>query len=218
MSTKTVLFYLFSVILIVAALRVVTARNPVHSALYLVLSFFTAAAIWILLKAEFLAIVLLLVYVGAVMVLFLFVVMMLDIDVTRIREGFARNLRIAVPVGLLIVFEMAAVLLRGFFAIEPQAPAASDKMGLTGEIGKVLYTQYVYAFEIVAVILIVAMVAAVALTLRRRRDVRYTDVAGAIKVRRADRVRLVEMKSESEDAGEASARPAPSEPSAGRES
>ena len=200
MDIKPILFYTFSAILIAAALRVVTARNPVHSALYLVLSFFSAASIWILLKAEFLAIVLVLVYVGAVMVLFLFVVMMLDIDLVRIREGFVKNLWVAIPVGLLIVFEMAAVLMRGFLSIDSQAPAASASIGLTKELGKVLYTQYIYAFEIAAAILIVAIVAAIALTLRRRKDVNYSDPAKAIKVRRGDRIRIVKMKAESERA------------------
>ena len=197
MDPKTILFYVFSAILIAAALRVVTARNPVHAALFLVLSFFTAASIWVLLKAEFLAIVLVLVYVGAVMVLFLFVVMLLDIELARIREGFARNLWVAIPVGLLIVFEMAAVLMRGFLSTDVQAPADSARIGLTRELGKVLYGQYYYAFEIAAAILVVAIIVAIALTLRRRQDVSYSDNGSAIAVKRGDRIRLVDMKSES---------------------
>ncbi|MEA5097895.1 MAG: NADH-quinone oxidoreductase subunit J, partial [Burkholderiaceae bacterium] len=177
MEFTTVLFYAFSAILVVAALCVVTARSPVHAVLFLVLSFFTAAALWILLKAEFLAIVLVLVYVGAVMVLFLFVVMMLDLDLDQIRQGFRKSLWAAVPVGLLIVFEMSAVLLRGFWAPEMHAPASSANIGTTKELGKIIFTHYVYAFEIAAVILLVAMIAAVALTFRKRRDARYTDPA-----------------------------------------
>jgi NADH-quinone oxidoreductase subunit J len=197
MEFKTVLFYAFSAILVLAALRVITDRNPVHAALFLVLSFFSAAAIWLLLKAEFLAIVLVLVYVGAVMVLFLFVVMMLDIDVGKLREGFWSYFPLAAVVGAVIVLEMAAVLLQGFWAPEAQAPAASAHIGGTKELGKLIYTQYIYAFEIAAVVLLLAIVAAVALTLRRRKDRKYFDPAQAIKVKRNDRVRIVSMKAQS---------------------
>ncbi|MDL2284790.1 NADH-quinone oxidoreductase subunit J [Oxalobacter sp. OttesenSCG-928-P03] len=193
MEFQAILFYVFSAILVFAALRVITARNPVHSALYLVLSFFTAAAIWILLKAEFLALVLMLVYVGAVMVLFLFVVMMLDINLAVLREGFRRNLAAAIPVGILMVFEMAAVLMKGFWVEESFSPAAADRIGLTRELGRELYTGYLYAFEIAAAILMVAIVAAVALTLRRRADVKYTSASAAIRVSKEDRLRIVEM-------------------------
>jgi NADH-quinone oxidoreductase subunit J len=203
MEFKAILFYAFSTILVVSALCVVTARNPVHAALFLVLSFVTSAAIWILLKAEFLAIVLVLVYVGAVMVLFLFVVMMVDIDLDGIRKGFRNSLWVAIPVGLLIVFEMAAVMMRGFWAPDAQVPAAAANIGTTKELGKLLYTQYVYAFEIAAAILLVAIIAAVALPLRRRTDARYTDPAEAIKVRREDRIRIVKMPVESERANKA---------------
>ncbi len=198
MEFKTVLFYAFSAILVVSALCVVTTRNPVHAALFLVLSFFTSAAIWILLKAEFLAIVLVLVYVGAVMVLFLFVVMMIDIDLDKIRKGFKGSLWVAVPIGLLIVFEMSAVMLRGFWALDAQTPANAVNIGTTKELGKILYTQYVYAFEIAAVILLVAIIAAVALTLRRRKDAHYSSAGEAVKVKRSDRIRIVSMPSESE--------------------
>ena len=198
MEFKTVLFYAFSTILVISALCVVTTRNPVHAALFLVLSFFTSAAIWILLKAEFLAIVLVLVYVGAVMVLFLFVVMMVDIDLDKIRKGFKGSMWVAVPVGLLIVFEMSAVMMRGFWAIDTQTPVNSSNMGTTKELGKVLYTQYIYAFEIAAAILLVAIVAAVALTLRRRKDATYSDPHAAVQVKRNDRLRIVSMPSESE--------------------
>jgi NADH-quinone oxidoreductase subunit J len=197
MEFKTALFYAFSVILVFAATRVITDRNPVHAALFLVLSFFSAAAIWMLLKAEFLAIVLVLVYVGAVMVLFLFVVMMLDINLGKLREGFWGYFPLAATVGVVIVLEMSAVLLRGFWAIDSQVPAASAKIGDTKELGKLIYTQYVYAFEIAAVILLVAIVAAVALTLRRRKDSKYFDPAEAVKVKASDRLRIVSMKAES---------------------
>jgi NADH-quinone oxidoreductase subunit J len=197
MEFKTVLFYAFSVILVLAALRVITARNPVHAALFLVLSFFSAAAIWMLLKAEFLSIVLVLVYVGAVMVLFLFVVMMLDINLDKMREGFWRHFPIAATVGVVIVLEMSSVLLRGYLDLDPQVPAVSANLGNTKELGKLIYTQYVYAFEIAAVILLVAIVAAVALTLRRRKDSKYYNPSDAVKVKASDRIRIVSMKAES---------------------
>lgn len=200
MEFKTVLFYAFSVILVLAALRVITARNPVHAALFLVLSFFSAAAIWMLLKAEFLSIVLVLVYVGAVMVLFLFVVMMLDINLDKMREGFWRHFPVAATVGVVIVLEMSSVLLRGYLDLDPQVPAISANLGNTKELGKLIYTQYVYAFEIAAVILLVAIVAAVALTLRRRKDSKYYNPADAVKVKASDRVRIVSMKAESKRA------------------
>ena len=198
MEFKTALFYAFSTILVVSALCVVTARNPVHAALFLVLSFFTSAAIWILLKAEFLAVVLVLVYVGAVRVLFLFVVMMVDIDLDKIRRGFKGSMWVAVPVGLLIVFEMSAVMMRGFWALDAQVPASASTVGTTRELGKILYTQYIYAFEIAAAVLLVAIIAAVALTLRRRTDAYYNDASAAVKVKRKDRIRLVSMKAESD--------------------
>lgn len=194
---KTFLFYAFATILVLAALRVITDRNPVHSALYLVLSFFSAAAIWMLLKAEFLAIVLVLVYVGAVMVLFLFVVMMLDINIEKMREGFWKSLWVAVPVGLLIVFEMSAVMLRGFLAIDLHQSPNSGEIGSTKALGKLIYTDYIFGFEIAGVILLVAIIAAVALTLRKRKDTKYFDPAEAVRVKASDRLRMVKMKSES---------------------
>jgi NADH-quinone oxidoreductase subunit J len=198
MEFKTALFYVFSAVLVVAATRVITDRNPVHAALYLVLSFFSAAAIWMLLKAEFLAIVLVLVYVGAVMVLFLFVVMMLDIDMDKLRQGFWSYFPFAATIGVIIVLEMAAVLFRGFLTLDPRVPAASANIGNTRELGKLIYTQYVYGFEIAAVILLVAIVAAVALTMRRRKDSKYFDPSDAVKVKSTDRLRIVSMKSETE--------------------
>ena len=192
MEFKTALFYAFSAILILAATRVITARNPVHAALFLVLSFFSAAGIWMLLKAEFLAIVLVLVYVGAVMVLFLFVVMMLDINIDKMREGFWAYLPLAASVGVVIVLEMASVLWRSFLEFEPRAPAAGN-IGGTKELGMLIYTQYVFAFEVAAAILLVAIIAAVALTLRKRKDTKHFDPGQAVRVKRNDRLRIVKM-------------------------
>ena len=195
---ETFLFYAFSAILVLAALRVITARNPVHSAMFLVLSFFTAAGIWLLLRAEFLAIALVLVYVGAVMVLFLFVVMMLDINIERLRAGFWRNLPLALVVGGILVFEMVALLARQVFEA---APAAEPGPGYsnTRELGLLVYTHYAYAFEVSAVVLLVAIIAAIALTLRRRKDSRYQNPAEQVKVRREDRVRLISMPAEKDE-------------------
>ncbi len=199
MELKTLLFYAFSGILVLAALRVVTARNPVHAVMFLVLSFFTAASLWMLLGAEFLAIVLVLVYIGAVMVLFLFVVMMLDIDLSKLREGFRKNLLVAIPIGIIVAAEMGIVLMRGFWDKKLGTAAGVVPVGSTRELGIALFTEYVYAFEVAAAILLVAMVAAVALTYRRRQDATYTDPAKAVKVKREDRVRLVSMPAEKPD-------------------
>ncbi len=187
------LFYVFAAILVFAALRVITARNPVHAAPYLVLSFFSAAAIWLLLRAEFLAITLVLVYVGAVMVLFLFVVMMIDFDLERLRQGFWANLRVAAPVGGLIIFEMAAVLIRSFNVPESAVAPLPANYDNTRALGRLIYTDYVYAFEIAAVILLLAIVAAIALTLRRRKDSKHQDPSKQVKVRAEDRVQLVSV-------------------------
>ena len=192
---ETVVFYVFAAILLAAALRVITARNPVHCALYLVLAFVTASAIWLLLRAEFLAIALVLVYVGAVMVLFLFVVMMLDINLERLREGFWKNLPLAAVVGGVMAFEMVAVLAQRYFGVPTRTRVMPADYSNTKELGRVLYTQYVYAFEIAAVILLVAIIAAIALTLRRRKDAKAQDPARQVAVRRADRVRMVSMPS-----------------------
>jgi NADH-quinone oxidoreductase subunit J len=192
MEFKTALFYAFSAILILAATRVITARNPVHAALFLVLSFFSAAGIWLLLKAEFLAIVLVLVYVGAVMVLFLFVVMMIDIDLGKLREGFWGYLPVAATIGVVIVLEMAAVLWRSFWVYEQEAPAGN--IGGTKELGLLIYTKYIYGFEIAAAILLVAIVAAVALTLRKRKDSKHFNAGDAVRVKRNDRLRIVKMQ------------------------
>ncbi len=187
------LFYAFAAILVFAALRVITARNPVHAALYLVLSFFSAAAIWLLLRAEFLAITLVLVYVGAVMVLFLFVVMMIDFDLERLRQGFWANLRVAAPVGGLIIFEMSAVLIRSFNVPESAVAPLPENYDNTRALGRLIYTDYVYAFEIAALILLLAIVAAIALTLRRRKDSKHQDPGQQVKVRAQDRVQLVSV-------------------------
>ena len=195
MEFKSILFYVFAAIMILASVRVITTKNPVHAALFLVLAFFNAAGIWMLLKAEFLAIVLVLVYVGAVMVLFLFVVMMLDINMDRIREGFWSHLPMASIIGAVIVLEMAAVLWRGFLGFEQSAEAAAANIGGTKELGLLIYTKYIYGFEIAAVILLVAMIAAVSLTLRKRKDTKAFDPADAVRVKRNDRLRIVKMQS-----------------------
>lgn len=193
MEFTSFLFYAFAAIMVLASLRVITAKNPVHAALFLVLAFFNAAGIWMLLKAEFLAIVLVLVYVGAVMVLFLFVVMMLDINIDRMREGFWGYLPLASGIGALIVLEMAAVLWRGFLGFEQSAEAAALNIGGTKELGLLIYTKYIYGFEIAAVILLVAIIAAVALTLRKRKDTKAIDPGQAVRVKRNDRLRIVKM-------------------------
>ena len=193
MTFTTILFYVFAAILVLASLRVITARNPVHAALFLVLAFFQAAGIWMLLKAEFLSIVLVLVYVGAVMVLFLFVVMMIDIDIDKLRAGFWNYLPIASAVGGVIVLEMAAVIWRSFPATGTAVPEAANSIGQTKALGLKIYTEYIYAFEIAAVILLVAIVAAVALTLRKRKDTKAIDPGVAVRVKRNDRLKIVKM-------------------------
>jgi len=195
---EAAVFYAFGLILLVSALCVITARNPVHAALFLVLAFFTASAIWLLLRAEFLAITLVLVYVGAVMVLFLFVVMMLDINLERLREGFWRNLPAALVVGGLMAFEMISVLAYRVYGM-PRPNERPLSYSNTKELGRLIYTDYVYAFEIAAVVLLVAIIAAIALTLRRRKDARGQDPAQQVRVRRKDRVRLVSMPVEKDD-------------------
>jgi NADH-quinone oxidoreductase subunit J len=193
---ETVVFYVFAGILLLSALRVITARNPVHAALALVLAFFTAAGIWLLLRAEFLAITLVLVYVGAVMVLFLFVVMMLDVNLERLREGFWKNLPTAAVVGGVMAFEMVAMLASRHFGTATGTRVVPPDYSNPKELGRVLYTQYVYAFEIAAVILLVAIIAAIALTLRRRKDTKAQVPARQVAARREERVRLVQMPSE----------------------
>ena len=200
MEFKTFVFYVLSAILVFAGLRVITARNPVHAALFLVLAFFTAAGVWLLLAAEFLAIVLVMVYVGAVMVLFLFVVMMLDINIDRLREGFWSYLPVGALIGVLLVVEMALVLGGRYFGLEamPEPPAAQAGYSNTRELGRLLYTDYVYPFELASLLLLVAMVVAVTLTLRTRKGLRRMDPAEQVAVKRADRVELVSIPVEKE--------------------
>jgi NADH-quinone oxidoreductase subunit J len=195
---QLVIFWLFGFITIASALRVITVRNPVHAALFLVLTFFTSAALWLLLEAEFLAIVLVLVYVGAVMVLFLFVVMMLDINIAPLQEGFIRYLPLGALVGVIMVLEMVLVVGAGNFG--PATAALPQRRGPdfsnTEALGTALYTDYLYQFEIAAVILMVAIIAAIALTMRKRPQTKYQNPARQISVRKWERLRIVEMKSE----------------------
>ena len=191
-------FYVLSAVLVGAAVMVITARNPVHAALFLVLAFFTSAGIWLLLEAEFLAIILVLVYVGAVMVLFLFVVMMLDINLAPLREGFIRYLPVGVAVAVIVVVELALVIGVSDFGLDsmPQPPAHPAEYSNTKELGTLLYTVYVYPFELAAAILLVAIVAAIALTMRRRAGVKTQDPGRQVEVRREDRIRIVQMPAE----------------------
>jgi len=201
MSFQEFVFYFLSAVLIVSAVAIITARNPVHAVLCMVLCFFTTAGLWLLLQAEFLAIVLVLVYVGAVMVLFLFVVMMLDINVARLRAGFWSYLPLGAFVALLLVAEMVIVLggrYAGFYDA-PSPPPLAAGYSNTKELGRLVYTEYVYPFEIAGVILLVAIVAAIALTLRRRKQSKYQNPTQQVNVRREDRVRIVSMPSEKRD-------------------
>jgi NADH-quinone oxidoreductase subunit J len=195
MTFDQIVFYFFASVLVFAAFMVITIRNPVKAALFLVLAFFSAAGLWMLLEAEFLAIVLVLVYVGAVMVLFLFVVMMLDINLARLREGFGEYLPIGGLVAVLMVIEMSLILSDGFGAGRTVVPHPADYSN-TRELGRVLYTVYAYPFEIAAGILLAAIVAAIVLTMRRRPDTKYQNPAQQIRVQRSERVRMVKMKSE----------------------
>ncbi|MCO5122570.1 MAG: NADH-quinone oxidoreductase subunit J [Rhizobacter sp.] len=194
MTTTTALFYAFSAVLLFAAFRVITARTPVYAALYLVLAFFTAACVWMLLKAEFLAIALVLVYVGAVMVLFLFVVMMLDINVDALRVGFWRHFPLAAIIGVVIALEMAAVLIGGFDLAEaPAATAQAIQLGNTKLLGIEMYTHYLYPLEVAAVLLLVAIIAAIALTIRSRKDSKFQRPDQQVLVKKADRLRIVQI-------------------------
>jgi NADH-quinone oxidoreductase subunit J len=194
MMTITALFYVFSAVLLVASFMVITARTPVYAALYLVLAFFSASCVWMLLRAEFLAIALVLVYVGAVMVLFLFVVMMLDINVDSLREGFWKHSPVALLVGAVIAVEMALVLIPGFdVRSAPVADAAALKLGNTKMLGIEVYGRYLYPLQIAAVLLLVAIIAAIALTLRRRKDSKYTNPSEQVRAKKADRLRIVRM-------------------------
>ena len=216
MDAKTGFFYLFSVVLLFAAFRVITARNPVHAVLHLILAFSQAAAIWLLLKAEFLAIVLVLVYLGAVMVLLLFVVMMPDIHIATIRKGFWKHFPLAAFVGALIALEMAAVVIGGFRGMD-EPKAAAVVLDAAGQVvpysnakalGKLLYTEYLYPVEIAAVILLVAMVAAIALTLRQRKDTKAIDPSMQVRVRARDRLQVVKLTATQKPGPEVASEPA----------
>lgn len=200
MSITTGLFYVFSSILLVSAFRVITARNPVHAVLYLVLTFFQASMIWMLLKAEFLSLSLILVYVGAVMVLFLFVVMMLDVNHESLRNGFWKNFPMAAIIGVVIVLEMSAVLMGGFRVTEDlHATSPLNNPGVaisnTRELGKLLYTDYIYPLEVAAAILLVAMIAAIALTLRHRKDSKAISASDQVRVKAKDRMMVMKVVS-----------------------
>jgi NADH-quinone oxidoreductase subunit J len=198
MEPKTVIFYVFAAIMLFAALRVITARNPVHAVLFLVLAFFNAGGLWLTLQAEFLAIALIMVYVGAVMVLFLFVVMMLDIDIERLRQGFWSNMPLAATLGVLMAGEMAWVLWNYFGAVSSPDQIMPADYSNTKELGRLLFTEYVYPFELASIILLVAIVAAVVLTLRHRKDVKHLDPAAQVAVKHTDRIRIVKMAAEKE--------------------
>jgi len=198
MSFQTFVFYAFSAVLVFAGLRVITTRNPVHAALWLVLSFFSAAGVWLLLQAEFLAIALVLVYVGAVMVLFLFVVMMLDVNFDKMRERFKSYIPVAATVGILVLVEMALVLVGGYLGGERTVapPAAAAGYSNTKALGLQIYTDYAYPFEIAAMILLVAIIAAIALTHRRRRETKYQNPTKQVRVHRNDRLRVLNIPAE----------------------
>jgi len=207
MIFTTVLFYVLAVVLVVAAFRVINASNPVTAVLHLILTFFTASMLWILLGAEFLGLLLVVVYVGAVMVLFLFVVMMLDIRVEGMRKGLRTYLPLGLTIGGIMVLEMSFVLARTWFGAGPQAPQAADYDN-THALGVLMYTEYVFAVEVGAVVLLVGMVAAIALTLRRRHDVKYNNPADQVRVKARDRIRLVDLPSQTKKPSTAPGMPA----------
>ena len=199
MTITEVLFYAFAGVLVVAAIGVITARNPVHAALFLVFAFFNSAILWLLMEAEFLAIVLVLVYVGAVMVLFLFVVMMLDVNVAQLREGFTRYAPLGVLVAVIVVIEIASVVWvrnLGRVGAEAAPSVAVDGYSNTQALGELLYTKYLFPFELAAVILLVAIVAAITLTMRHRPGLKAQDIAAQVAVRPKDRIRVVKMPAE----------------------
>jgi len=199
MTFTEILFYAFSGVLVVAALGVITARNPVHAVLFLVFAFFNSAILWMLLEAEFLAIILVLVYVGAVMVLFLFVVMMLDINIAEVRSGFTRYAPLGILVAVIVVVEIGSVVWVRTLGREVTPAAASvavEGYSNTTALGELLYTQYLYPFELAAVILLIAIVAAITLTMRRRKGLKVQNVGAQVAVRASDRVRIVKMPAE----------------------
>jgi len=193
-----VFFYAFAGLLVISALRVITARNPVHAALFLVLAFFCASGLWMLLKAEFLSLALILVYVGAVMVLFLFVVMMLDLDLEHLRRDFKKFLPVAFLMGTVIVLELSIVLIRSFIGTSAPVQPMLEEMATsnTHALGMLIFVDYVYAFEVAGVILLVAIIAAVALTLRNRKDSKSQNIHDQVNVNSADRMRIVKMGSD----------------------
>ena len=193
MTTISVLFYIFSAVLLASSFGVITARSTVHAALFLVLAFFNASCLWMMLKAEFLAITLVLVYVGAVMVLFLFVVMILDINTEELRVGFWKAFPLAALVGVLIALEMALVLMGGFRVADAPLDPQVAKLGNTRMLGIEVYTNYLYPLQVAAVLLLVAIIAAIALTLRERKDSKAFDPNLALRARKADRLRIVKM-------------------------
>lgn len=194
MITTPALFYIFSAVLLFAGFRVITARSPVYAALYLVLAFFSASCVWMLLRAEFLSITLILVYVGAVMVLFLFVVMMLDLNSDNFRDGFWKHMPLAGLIGAVIALEMALVLMGGFRLTDAPPPDPQlAKLGNTHLLGVEIYTKYLYPVQLAAVLLLVAIIAAIALTLRKRKDSRAQDPSQQVLAKKADRLRVVKM-------------------------
>ncbi|MEO8152254.1 MAG: NADH-quinone oxidoreductase subunit J [Rhizobacter sp.] len=210
MDTPTALFYVFSTVMLVAAFCVITARSAVHSALFLVLAFFSASCVWMLLRAEFLAISLVLVYVGAVMVLFLFVVMMLDVNVDALRVGFWKHFPLAALVGVVIALEMALVLIPGFdLRSAPVPDPKALELGNTKLLGIQMYTRYLYPLQIAAVVLLVAIIAAIALTLRQRKDSKAISASDAVKVKKGDRLRITKMSAVVEPPPPPPAPPAP---------
>ncbi len=198
MTFEKFVFYVFAAILVFAATMVITRRNPVHSALFLVLAFFTTAGIWMLAEAEFLAIVLILVYVGAVMVLFLFVVMMLDVDVATMKAGFVKHMPIALVIAIALALEMFLVVGPANFGLDmfPAPAAAAADYNNTAELGSVLYTVYMYPFEIAAVILLVGIIAAIGLAMRKRPETKFQNQSEQVRVKKADRLRVIKMEAE----------------------
>jgi len=195
MTFQLFIFYLFSAVTLISAVSVVTVRNPIYAALFLILAFFSSAATWVLLEAEFLGVVLVLVYVGAVMVLFLFVIMMLDIQIDTLKEGFIRYLPVGLLVAIAVAAEMILVMKSDVFKVDIPAPVPLS-VDNTKALGEVLYTEYMYPFEIAAVILVVAMIAAIVLTMRRRKGVKKQNPSKQVRVRRNDRLKIIKMKAE----------------------